>query len=199
YQDFSSRVHPDDLAVLESESDAAVRDHRQFYNEFRIVLPSGEVRWISAWGCGYYDENGRVVSIVGNNIDITERVQAKEALRQREQRLRLALNASRGGSWMLDVRTGRVDWDDRFRELYGFTAEEPASYEAWLSRVHEEDRRKVLDIADRFQATKTQDTFDYTFRIVLPDGTVSWIQSLGQADRDGEGRLIRLTGLELDI
>src|SRR5262245_49224913 len=46
YQDFRSRVHPDDLAVVESEYDAAIRNHGQFYYEFRIVRPSGEVRWI---------------------------------------------------------------------------------------------------------------------------------------------------------
>ena len=71
-----------------------------------------------------------------------ERARAEEGLREREQRLRLALDASRAGSWMRHVRTGRVDWDDRFRELYGFTAGEPGSFEAWLGRVHEEDRRQ---------------------------------------------------------
>jgi PAS domain S-box-containing protein len=200
YQDFSSRVHPDDLAVLEAECDAAVRDHRQFYNEFRIVLPSGEVRWISAWGQGYYDENGRVVSIVGNNIDITERVRAKEALLEREQRLRLALDASGGGSWTWDARTGDVDWDDRFRELYGFAAEEPASsVDAWAGRVHEEDRPRVLGVLDEILGTPARNGWENTFRIVRPDGTVAWIESRGQADRDANGHLIRITGLDLDV
>src|SRR5262249_3836863 len=112
YEDFSSRVHPDDLAAMESERDAAIQNHKQFDVEFRIILPSGEIRWLSARGKGYYDENGRVVRVVGNNIDITERIQAKEALREREQRLRLALDASGAGSWMRDARTGHVYWDD---------------------------------------------------------------------------------------
>src|SRR5262245_55462782 len=96
---------------------------------------------------------------------------------------------------MRDARTGRVDWDDRFRKLYGFTAEEPASFEAWLSRVHEDDRPQVVELADQIQHTKTQDTFDSTFRIVRPDGTVLWIESLGQADRDAKGQVMRLTRL----
>src|SRR5262245_3404346 len=199
YEDFSSRVHPDDLAAMESERDAAILNHKQFDLEFRIVRPSGETRWLSARGQGYYDENGRVVRVVGNNIDISERMQAKDALREREQRLRLALDASGAGSWIRDVRTGRVDWDDRIRELYGFTATEPASFEAWLSRVHEEDRRPVLEVVDQLLHTKTQDTFDCTYRIVRPDGTVLWMQSLGRANRDTKGQVTRLTGLELDI
>src|SRR5262249_47507102 len=100
---------------------------------------------------------------------------------------------------MRDARTGRVDWDDRFRKLYGFTAEEPGSFEAWLGRVHEEDRRLLLALWDEIQHTKTHDTFDCTFRIARPDGTVSWIQSLGQVHRDADGQVMQLTGIELDV
>jgi PAS domain S-box-containing protein len=198
YQDFSSRVHPDDLAVLESECDAAIRNHRPFYYEFRIVLPS-EIRWISAWGQGYYDENGRVVSVVGNNIDITERVQAKETLLEREQRLRLALDASAGGSWTWDIGPNRVDWDDRFRKLYGFVPEEPPTFDGWFSRVHEDDRSSMLGLLNEVLQHKTRDDWDNTFRIVRPDGTTSWIESLGHAHRDAQGQATRLTGLELDV
>jgi PAS domain S-box-containing protein len=200
YEDFAARVHPDDLARIESERDAAILNHQRFDTEFRILLPSGDIRWIASRGQAYYDENGHVVRMVGNSIDVTERVQAKEALREREQRLRLALDASRAGSWMLDPRTGRVDWDDRYREIYGLTNAEPASFEAWLSRVHEEDRQLVLEVVDQLmQKTQTQDRFDCTFRIVQHNGSVSWIQSLGQAYRDAEGQVIRFTGLELDV
>jgi PAS domain-containing protein len=65
YEAFSSRVHPDDLAAMESERDAAIRNHKPFDLEFRIVLPSGEVRWLCSRGCGHYDENGHVVRVVG--------------------------------------------------------------------------------------------------------------------------------------
>jgi len=131
--------------------------------------------------------------------EAVERARAEAALREREQRLRLALDASRAGSWMRDARTGRVGWDDRFRELYGFTAEEPGSFDVWLSRVHEEDRRQALELWDQIQHTTTHDSFDSTFRIVRPDGTVVWVQSLGQVHRDADGQVMRLTGIELDI
>jgi PAS domain S-box-containing protein len=199
YEDFSSRVHPDDLAIVETDRDTAIRNHKQFDFEFRIILPSGEVRWVCHRGKGYYDENGRVVRVIGSTHDITERIQTKDALREREQRLRLALNASGAGSWVRDVRTGRTDWDERFREIYGLTPNEPASFEIFLSRVHEEDRPKVIELVDKLQHMETEDTFDITFRIVRPDGTVAWIESLGQAERDAEGQVTRLTGLELDI
>jgi PAS domain S-box-containing protein len=199
YEDFAGHVHPDDLAAVEFERDVAIRNHQPFDTEFRILLPSGEIRWIAARGQAYYDEKGRVVRVVGNNIDITERVQAREALREREQRLRLALDASAGGSWTWDIGTNRVDWDDRFRKLYSFAPEELPTFDAWFSRVHEGDRNSMLSLLDEVLRWKTRDDWDNTFRIVRPDGTISWIESLGHADRDAEGQVMRLTGLELDV
>jgi PAS domain S-box-containing protein len=124
---------------------------------------------------------------------------ATTALQEREQRLRLALDASGGGSWTWDARTNRVDWDDRFRALYGFTPEEMPSFEAWLSRVHEEDRGRVLGLLNDVLRSRTKDSWNNTFRIVLPNGTVSWIESLGRAHQNAEGQVSHLTGLELDI
>jgi PAS domain S-box-containing protein len=131
--------------------------------------------------------------------DAVERACAAEVLREREQRLRLALDASAGGSWTWDISTSRVDWDDRFRKLYGFAAEELPTFDAWFSRVHEENRSSMLSLLDEVLRWKTRDDWDNTFRIVRPDGTISWIESLGHADRNAEGQAMRLTGLELDV
>src|SRR5262249_7415736 len=76
---------------------------------------------------------------------------------------------------------------------------EPPTFEAWLSRVHEDDRPQVLGLLDEVLHTHARDAWDNTFRIVHPDGRVLWMQSLGRADRDGNGAVTRLTGLELDI
>src|SRR5262249_18502056 len=82
---------------------------------------------------------------------------------------------------------------------YGFGPDEPPTFEAWLNRIHEEDRPQVLGLLAEIQQTNTRVSWDNTFRIVLPGGRVAWIQRLGRADRDAAGRLTRLTGLELDI
>jgi PAS domain S-box-containing protein len=140
-----------------------------------------------------------ICDVAERTWDAVERTRAEAALREREQRLRLALEASEGGSWTWDAATNHVDWDEGFRLRYGFTADEVPSFEAWLTRVHEEDRPQVLALLGEIQDTTTKDAWDNTFRIVLPDGTVSWIQSRGRADRDGNGQITRLTGLEMDI
>jgi PAS domain S-box-containing protein len=91
-----------------------------------------------------------------------------------------------------------IDWDEGFRAVYSFAPDEPAAQETWLSRVHEEDRAQVLGLLTEMLTT-TRDAWDNTFRIVRPDGTVSWIQSLGRAERAADGHVTRLTGLDMDV
>ncbi|HUK34878.1 MAG TPA: PAS domain S-box protein [Vicinamibacterales bacterium] len=131
--------------------------------------------------------------------EAVERAHAHTIVREREQRLRLALEASAGGSWTWDARTNQLDWDAAFRERYGFAADEPARSDAWIESVHEEDRARILGFLDDILRTPTTHSWDNTFRIVRPDGSVAWIQSLGRADRAADGQLLRLTGLDLDI
>jgi PAS domain S-box-containing protein len=192
-------VHPEDMEIVGKSLDDAIAGRAMHDMDHRMVRPDGKVVYVRATAQMFRDPEGKPVRLLGTIHDITERIQAQEALQDREQRLRQALDASRAGSWMRDVRAESVDWDERFREIYGFTRDEPSSFEKFLSRVHEADRPQVIQLVDQIDQSKTPDTFDITFRIVRPDGTVSWIQSLGQAHRDNQGQVTRFTGLELDI
>src|SRR6185503_12034861 len=95
--------------------------------------------------------------------EAVERARAEAALRQRELRLRLALEASAGGSWTWEASSNHLDWDDDFRTRYGFTPEEPPSRDAWLSRVHEEDRPQVLGLLGEILGATGKDAWDNTF------------------------------------
>jgi PAS domain S-box-containing protein len=175
----------------------AIRTGQTVRWEEESVYPSGR-RYGEVAVTPLPSAGGAVTHLIGIVHDITERIQAKEAMRDREHQLHLALAAARAASWMRDAGTGCVHWDDRFRKLYGFAPDEPASFETWLNRVHEEDRGRVLEILYQMQNGK-KDTFDSTFRIVRPDGTVAWIESFGRAHRDADGRLIHFIGIELDV
>ena len=68
-----------------------------------------------------------------------------------------------------------------------------------MPRVHEDDRPGALALLEEVLTSTTKDSWEKTFRIVRPDGTEAWIQSRGRADRDADGRVTRLTGLDMDI
>jgi PAS domain S-box-containing protein len=131
--------------------------------------------------------------------DAVERTRTEAALREQKQRLRVALDASAGGSWTWVAATNQVDWDERFRALYGFSPDEPASPERWLMLAHEDDRPRLIALREEMGTSKTKDSWESTFRIVRPDGTLAWIQSRGRVDRDADGTVTRLTGLDLDF
>jgi PAS domain S-box-containing protein len=127
-----------------------------------------------------------------------ERGQATDALRQSEERLRLALDSARMGIWFWSVETNSLVWDERLRRLYGLAqGERVSSYEQFLDRVHPEDRAFVTDAVR--EALAGSGDLDYEFRIVLPDGSVRWIADQGQVGRDGAGRPRYLTGVCMDI
>ena len=82
YSEWRARAHPEDLGRAEWLRDQAFADRRNEDNaEYRIVLPTGEVRWIERRGSISYGEDGRPVRVVGVNIDVTQRKRAEEQQR----------------------------------------------------------------------------------------------------------------------
>jgi PAS domain S-box-containing protein len=191
-------IGTDAFEVIRPYADRVLRGERVEY-EAEVPCAGGRSKFIHVVYMPWIEPDGQVGGWVGSVSDITDLKHTATELQEREHRLRLALDASGGGSWTWDARTGRTSWDDRFRKLYGFTPEEPPSADAWPSRVHEEDRPVVLGTLDEILRTPTRNDWENTFRIVHPDGTVAWIESRGQCTRDAEGNVVRLTGLDLDV
>jgi PAS domain S-box-containing protein len=77
---WESAMHPDDREGALSRVHQALKDRSFLYNEFRVVLPGGEVRWISALGRGSYDGQDQPVRMTGICMDITERKEADDLM-----------------------------------------------------------------------------------------------------------------------
>jgi len=81
-------VHPEDLKTAETRIYESIRDHSLLYNEYRIILPAGETRWIAAHGNTTYDTDGHALRMIGICIDISERKRLEEERLQLEMQLR---------------------------------------------------------------------------------------------------------------
>ena len=87
-------IHPEDLETANSRITQALNDHIDLFSEYRIILSSGEVRWINALGRGIYDEQGSPMRMSGICIDVTQRIKAEMTLRQSEELFRMVLKSA---------------------------------------------------------------------------------------------------------
>ena len=85
YESFFKAVHPEDRDRVKQAMQQAFQAGEYLRNEYRIVLPNGSIRWMVARGQGYLRSAGKPDRLMGVSIDITERKQAEEALRERLQ------------------------------------------------------------------------------------------------------------------
>jgi PAS domain S-box-containing protein len=130
--------------------------------------------------------------------DATERRRVEEALIEGQKRLADAQEIAHFGSWEWSITENTVRWSDELYRIYGLApGESPATYEAYLARVHPEDRARVHDLIQR--AYRSQVPFAFEERIVRPSGEVRWLQSRGRVTADLRGQPVRMTGTCQDI
>ena len=179
--------------------EAVLRGEREHEMEFRLRHKDGH--YVDILSCGFpirRKPNGPIVRIVGTHFDLTERKRAEEALRQREEWLRLAHDAAHSGAWEWDLRTNLNIWSEELWKLYGLEPYscEP-SYAAWREVVHPDDR----PMAERTVQEAASQGIDLNveFRVCDRDGAERWLLSRGRAIRDADGQVVRFIGIAVDI
>ncbi len=128
--------------------------------------------------------------------DMTQQQRIAKILQERESVLRKSQALARIGSYSLDHKTHRVQWSDELKRLLWWGKSEP-SFDAFLLRIHPDDKEWVLAQASQRQASV--DPYETEYRIVGPDGTVRWMLDRTQIEHDEQGRPVRTHGTSLDI
>ncbi|HLH30808.1 MAG TPA: PAS domain-containing protein [Terriglobia bacterium] len=197
-QDFRNRVHPDDRAVVWTAVQAAMESRGPYVAEFRIVRPDGSVRWVAAQGKFHYATDGAAERMLGVAVDITERKMAEQALRESEERLRLAAQAGRMYAFEWDRSSDLVTRSAEFRDILGLkTIPAEMTCEQTLGLVHPADREKV------HQATQSCSPENpgcrVRYRILKSDGSVIWLEKNGYGFFNENGELVRMVGMVADI
>jgi PAS domain S-box-containing protein len=122
---------------------------------------------------------------------------AKEALRQSEERLRIALDAARLGAWQLDLATRRLDCTSICKTNFGLPPDAAFSYDALLAAIHPDDRAGMLAAVER--ALGKREAYRAEYRVFWPDGSLHWILASGRAHYDESGAPRSMVGVTLDI
>ncbi|WP_426620125.1 PAS domain S-box protein [Pseudomonas rustica] len=117
-------VHPEDRAMVARSIKHCITHGTEYAEEYRLLQPNGELRWVFARGRCYKDHHGRPMRFLGAALDLTERKHTEQALRQSQTELQLIMNA-------MPILISYVDQEERFRlnnaaylDWYGLTPQE---------------------------------------------------------------------------
>ena len=125
--------------------------------------------------------------------------QNKEYLSQNEERYSLAMRASNDGLWDWDLKTNKIYYSDRWKEMLGFNDDEISDTpDEWLSRIHQEDHDRVRASIDAYLEGTTSN-FEIEYRIRHFSGDYLWMMAKGLAIRTSSGRATRFAGSQTDV
>jgi PAS domain S-box-containing protein len=141
----------------------------------------------------------QVASVAIENARLYEQSKQNEKrLNEREEDLRLILEATQVGVWHENFTSGEVRWSEGLEALLGVEGTEfGGTYDELIALVHPDDRKNVGESAKR--ALQGNGLFSGDFRIIRPDQTIRWIAGKGKVSFDEQGRPVSRFGLAIDI
>jgi len=197
-QQLLARVHPNDRELFTGSVDHLRPENPTTQISYRVLRPDGSVVWLEKSARAFFDEQGRMLRVIGMVADITERKRAEEALSQSEARLRLAAQAGKMYAYEWDVATDVTVRSEEYANILGLT-DVPTSetHQQFSSRVHPDDRAKFN--AAVANLTPENPIAQISYRALRHNGAVIWLEKSGRAFFDAQGKMLRMIGIVADI
>jgi len=192
-----TRIHGDDALQYIERFERSCHEHTSFKAELRCRRHDGEWRWTDSFALPRFSSSGEFLGLVGINRDITEQLQAEQALTSSEERFRQLAEKIQEVFWIISPATGEVLYvSPAYERIWGRSCaslyERPVS---WYEAIHPEERA-----ARSFDARQLSgESSDSEFRIHTPDGQEKWIRNRSFPIRDEGGQLIRVVGIAMEI
>ena len=195
----SDAVHPDDLAQAIEIWTEAIQTGHPYHVKQRLRRFDGVYRWCEVRGFPLRGPDGRILNWCVLLTDIDDQQRTEEALRRSEAHLSQAQRLAHVGSWVWEVAERKTVYlSEEWYRIYGFDPKVGMpTWEERLQRVHPEDRAKWQAAIHR--AIEEKSDYDLEFRILLRDGTVKYVHSIGQPVYGSSGELVRFVGVSMDV
>ncbi|MCB1060923.1 MAG: PAS domain S-box protein [Calditrichaeota bacterium] len=195
-----SFVHSDDRQIFYESIQQLFQGKSQFAYRYRIVRPSGEVRYVFSQGEAERDENGAPLRVFGTTLDVTEQVLAEARLRESERRLALALDGSSDGFWDWNVVSGDCYFSPRIIEWLEY---EPSVFEhhisLWERHIDPDSLTNFNRAYEEHVATRSTH-YEIEERIRTSKGNWIWVLSRGKVvEWNEDGTPLRAAGTWTNI
>jgi PAS domain S-box-containing protein len=219
-QDWTDRIHPDDLTVRRRALVACLKGETpRFQCEYRFRTNDGTWRWARQHGIAVRGPNGRVRRLVGATSDVTEQRQRQQALESvkaeaaaarrqdpspegtaalNEERFALALEALNENVFDWSITDGTIYVSPSLPGILGIASSAPVTPSEWAQRVHPDDKplhRRTMRAHLRGETPR----FECEFRYRTDDGNWRWARQHGIALHHGTGPAYRMVGTTTDI
>jgi PAS domain S-box-containing protein len=176
-------IHPEDLESVFRVAEESVRGGLRTDEVHRIIRPSGELRTVHSQGDVKKDASGRPYKMFGTVQDITDRKRADEALQRSQFYISEGQRVAHMGSWAFNP-AGFEYWSSELFLIYGLDpGDKPPTVEEYLALVHPEDRAFMKQAIAKM--LEDQLAFDFTKRIVRPDGETRHVRCVGVPVKEG--------------
>ncbi|MBI3601085.1 MAG: PAS domain-containing protein [Nitrospinae bacterium] len=196
---YASIIYSEDLERIASEvktySESGADAFRQNY---RVIKADGEIRWVDDYTVVERNDRGGITHYYGYILDITDIKKEHESLIKSENSLAEAQQIAHIGNWDWDIVNNNLRWSDEIYRIFGLTPQDfGATYEAFLSSVHPEDRELVKNAVNK--ALYNKKTYSIDHRIVLPDGAKRIVHEQARVIYDRDDKPVRMIGTVQDI
>jgi PAS domain S-box-containing protein len=132
-------------------------------------------------------------------IDISDRVQIHQRLKQAYEQLEMAARAADLGVWNYDLANGTAQWNEQLYRLLGLEPREGTEdKQRFFEFIHPEDRSGIIANLQALLKQK-KDEIQEEFRVIRADGKIRWLAARGRIYRDERERAVRISGINYDI
>jgi len=190
YPETADKFFEDDLEVIRSGKP-----------KLGIVEPllakDGKQLWVETDKVPYRDESGKIIGIVVVARDITDKRASEIELLKSRERLALAQEVAKIGSFELELGANRAIVSSGFEMIYGIReSSRESNYADWSTQVYVED---LPQVAEDMETALLTGELNSEFRITHTDGSIRWMWGKGKVFHDEQGGAIRMIGVNIDI
>jgi PAS domain S-box-containing protein len=176
---WTATIHPEDVGAFVEKWRAAFATGEPFEQEARVRRADGEYRWMVHRIVPLHDGQGNIVRWCGSSIDVEDRKRAENDLWRSEALFAEAQRLTRVGSWIVKLPDILEYWSPVSFDIFGIdpATGPPRNIMEFMSHVHPDDREGLLRATK--EGVAEGHVFDYTFRIVRPNGEIRVIREVG--------------------
>ncbi|MHA6246422.1 PAS domain-containing sensor histidine kinase [Pontibacter sp. CAU 1760] len=194
-------IHPDDLGRVEASIYKAIKNGQQkWQDQYRFRCADGGYKLVFDQGYLIYNEQNEAVRMLGAMVDITERHQVQQELKESTERFERVALATNDVIWDWNIQTNGHWVNEGFKKLFGYKDEDiTPTLDTCTSRIHPDDAARVEASAMQALQDDNQELWEQEYRFRCADGSYKFIHDNGYIIRDEQNKPVRMIGAMRDV